>query len=279
MARRRHRRRLRGMGPLAEAELLSALRDGDSARRLCLIPLIAARRSSVPDPRPLPPRRRAFREIAGLRGACVGSATPPSSVGALSSALRGLGRAGIASCSRGDPITRGVRRDRGDGDRSGALRRRTNAARGSPHHFVLRLPQKDWTCSCQRRRTPTSGSATPRRRGSRSSTIRALSRASSFSPATRPPARARRPCERWGKRPEPLPSSPSSAVGWGILTRGSATMPARLSAAWARATASRRSHGSPRTPPDRFVSQRSEATAKTRWGGSASGARAGERVY
>lgn len=39
---------LRGMGPLAEAELLTALRDGDSAHRLCLIPLIAARRSSVP---------------------------------------------------------------------------------------------------------------------------------------------------------------------------------------------------------------------------------------
>jgi HEAT repeat protein len=39
---------LRSIGPLAEAELLSALREGDSAHRLCLIPLVAAKRSSVP---------------------------------------------------------------------------------------------------------------------------------------------------------------------------------------------------------------------------------------
>jgi HEAT repeat protein len=39
---------LRAIGPLAEAELLAALRDGDSGHRLCLIPLVAIKRSSVP---------------------------------------------------------------------------------------------------------------------------------------------------------------------------------------------------------------------------------------
>jgi HEAT repeat protein len=38
---------LRAMGELAEGELASALRDGDSAHRLRLLPLVAARKSSV----------------------------------------------------------------------------------------------------------------------------------------------------------------------------------------------------------------------------------------
>jgi HEAT repeat protein len=40
---------LRGIGPIAEEQLLSALRHADSAHRLRLIPLVAAKRSSLPD--------------------------------------------------------------------------------------------------------------------------------------------------------------------------------------------------------------------------------------